>query len=106
MEKNKELGEESLQLLDSDPLYLFGIVDATTQKILRQTLTVPMLHSIGSEPVLEEWFAYLNADPEKDKDYTWIVESLSRVEIPEPWTSFKGTGNIIYFLHGETQGHT
>ena len=37
------LSEESLDFLDADPLFLFGIADPSTQKALEKASSVPML---------------------------------------------------------------
>jgi len=61
---------------------------------------------MGQRPVLEEWFAYLNADPERDEEYTWVVEAFAEVELPAPWTSYKGVGSIVCYLNNESQETT
>ncbi len=57
-------------------------------------------------PCLEEWFAYLNADPERDSAYSWVVEAFAEVELPVPWTSYKGVGSIVCYLNNESQETT
>merc|ERR1719473_593281 len=106
LEQYETLAEESLDFLDADPLFLFGIADASTQKALEKASTVPMLKCIGPKPVLGEWFAYLNADMEVDKSYTWVVESFAEVELPAPWTSYKGVGSVVCYLNNETNETT
>lgn len=100
------LSEEALNSLDADPLFLFGIADPGTQAALRKTAVVPMLRCAGSRPCLEEWFLYLNADLERDAEYTWVVQSFSEVELPAPWTSFKGAGSIVCYLNNDTEETT
>ena len=51
-------------------------------------------------------FAYLNADPHTEKRYMWVVESFAEVELPAPWTSFKGVGSIVCYLNNETNETT
>ncbi|CAD7944297.1 unnamed protein product [Amoebophrya sp. A25] len=106
LEDNRELSEEALDFLDADPLSLFGIADPVTQKALEKAATVPMLKCMGQRPVLEEWFAYLNADPEADKEFSWVVEAFAEVELPVPWTSYKGVGSIVCYLNNESQETT
>jgi hypothetical protein len=106
LEQYETLGEDSLDFLDADPLFLFGIADASTQKALEKASTVPMLKCIGPKPVIGEWFAYLNADLEVDKSYTWVIESFAEVELPAPWTSYKGVGSIVCYLNNETNETT
>jgi hypothetical protein len=106
LEQYETLPEDSLDFLDADPLFLFGIADASTQKALEKASTVPMLKCIGPKPVLGEWFAYLNADLDVDKSYTWVIESFAEVELPAPWTSYKGVGSIVCYLNNETNETT
>jgi len=106
LEQYETLPEESLDFLDADPLFLFGIADASTQKALEKASTVPMLKCIGPKPVLGEWFAYLNADMDVDKSFTWVIESFAEVELPAPWTSYKGVGSIVCYLNNETNETT
>jgi hypothetical protein len=106
LEEENELSEEALNFLDADPLFLFGIADPSTQAALKKAATVPMLKCMGQRPCVEEWFAYLNADPERDAEYRWVVESFAEVELPAPWTSFKGAGSIVCYLHNDTNETT
>ena len=55
LEDNRELSEDALEFLDTDPLSLFGIADPVTQKALEKAATVPMLKCMGQQPCLEEW---------------------------------------------------
>merc|ERR1719464_1431638 len=65
-----------------------------------------MLRCIGQRPCLEEGFAYLNADEKGDAAFTWVVESFAEVELPHPWTSFKGVGHVVVYLNNETNDTT
>jgi len=102
LEDDQALGDESLDFLDADPLWLFGIADAATQRTLERSAVHPMLRCQGQRPCIEEWFAYLNADELADVDFKWVVESFAEVELPQPWTSFKGVGNVVCYLNNET----
>jgi len=102
LEMDNELGEEALAFLDADPLWLFGIADPATQRTIERTSSRPMLRCQGQRPCIEEWFAYLNADEKADSDFRWVVESFAEVELPQPWTSFKGVGNVVCYLNNET----
>mmetsp|Transcript_48797 Transcript_48797/g.139608 ORF Transcript_48797/g.139608 Transcript_48797/m.139608 type:complete len:610 (-) Transcript_48797:16-1845(-) len=106
LEDRKELSEGALDFLDADPLWLFGIADPATQRALEKTSVLPMLRCMGQQPCLEEWFAYLNADERGDADYKWVVESFAEVELPHPWTSFKGVGSVVCYLNNETNETT
>jgi len=106
LEEYQQLSEESLDFLDADPLFLFGIADPSTQKALEKASSVPMLRCLGAKPVLGEWFAYLNADSGVDKPFAWVVESFADVELPSPWTSYKGVGSIVCYLNNETNETT
>jgi hypothetical protein len=106
LEEYQQLSEDSMDFLDADPLFLFGIADASTQKALEKASTVPMLKCVGAKPVLGEWFAYLNADMIVDKAYAWTVESFAEVELPAPWTSYKGVGSIVCYLNNDTNETT
>merc|ERR1719277_95654 len=101
-----ELSEDALNFLDADPLWLFGVADPATQRALEKTAVVPMLRCMGQRPCIEEWFAYLNADEKGDADYRWVVESFAEVELPQPWTSFKGVGSVVCYLNNETNETT
>merc|ERR1719506_3502917 len=98
--------EDALEFLDADPHFLFGIADPSTQKALEKAAAVPVLKCLGQKPVLEEWFEYLNADRDTEKRYMWVVESFAEVELPAPWTSFKGVGSIVCYLNNETNETT
>jgi hypothetical protein len=102
LEEDNELDEDDLAFLDADPLWLFGIADPATQRTLERTSQHPMLRCQGQRPCIEEWFAYLNADEKADADYRWVVESFAEVELPQPYTSFKGVGNVVCYLNNET----
>jgi hypothetical protein len=106
LEDSNELSEDALAFLDADPLWLFGIADTATQRALEKTAVVPMLRCMGQRPCLEEWYAYLNADEEADAEYKWVVESFAEVELPHPWTSFKGVGSVVCYLNNETNETT
>jgi len=106
LEDNQELSEEALSFLDADPLFLFGVADPATQKALEKAASVPMLKCMGQRPCQEEWFSYLNSDPELDAPYTWVIESFSEVELPPPWTSYKGVGSIVCYLNNDTNETT
>jgi len=106
LEDTTSLSEDALAFLDADPLWLFGIADPATQRALEKTAVVPMLRCMGQRPCLEEWFAYLNADEQGDSNYKWVVESFAEVELPEPWTSFKGVGAVVCYLNNETNETT
>jgi len=106
MEDSMELSEDALNFLDADPLWLFGVADAATQRALEKTAVVPMLRCMGQRPCIEEWFAYLNADEKGDEEYRWVVESFAEVELPQPWTSFKGVGSVVCYLNNETNETT
>lgn len=63
---------------------------------------------------------YLNADEQGDAPFSaskpwrsvaflssgWVVESFAEVELPEPWTSFKGVGSVVCYLNNETNETT
>mmetsp|Transcript_4283 Transcript_4283/g.8169 ORF Transcript_4283/g.8169 Transcript_4283/m.8169 type:complete len:553 (+) Transcript_4283:51-1709(+) len=106
LEDSNELSEQALDFLDADPLWLFGIADPATQRALERTSSLPMLRCMGQRPGLEEWFAYLNADEQVDADFKWVVESFAEVDLPPPWTSFKGVGSIVCYLNNETNETT
>mmetsp|Transcript_80447 Transcript_80447/g.260670 ORF Transcript_80447/g.260670 Transcript_80447/m.260670 type:complete len:614 (+) Transcript_80447:62-1903(+) len=106
LEDSKLVTERALDFLDADPLWLFGIADPATQRALEKTSVVPMLKCLGQRPCLEEWFAYLNADEKGDADYKWVVESFAEVELPQPWTSYKGVGSVVCYLNNETNETT
>lgn len=106
LEDNAGLSEEALNFLDADPLWLFGIADPATQRALEKTAVVPMLRCMGHRPCIEEWFSYLNADEQGDAPFRWVVESFAEVELPEPWTSFKGVGSVVCYLNNETNETT
>lgn len=97
------LTEDALAFLDADPLWLFGIADPATQRAIEKTAVVPMLRCMGQRPCIEEWFAYLNADENADKDYSWVIESFAEVELPDKWTSFKGVGSIVCYLNNNEE---
>eukprot|EP00439_Symbiodinium_sp_Y106_P046634 s350_g5.t4 len=96
----------ALNFLDADPLWLFGVADPATQRALEKTAVVPMLRCMGQRPCIEEWFSYLNADEQGDAPFRWVVESFAEVELPEPWTSFKGVGSVVCYLNNETNETT
>lgn len=101
-----EITEMALDQLDADPLWLFGIADPSTQKALEKAANVPMLRCLGQRPVIDEWFNYLNADIDVDAPFTWIIESFAEVELPNPWTSYKGVGSVVCYLNNETNETT
>jgi hypothetical protein len=106
LEDSGGLSEDALNFLDADPLWLFGIADPATQRALEKTAVVPMLRCMGQRPCIEEWFAYLNADETGDAPFRWVVESFAEVELPQPWTSFKGVGSVVCYLNNETNETT
>jgi len=106
LEDSGGLSEDALTFLDADPLWLFGIADPATQRALEKTAVVPMLRCMGQRPCIDEWFAYLNADDNGDINYRWVVESFSEVELPTPWTSFKGVGSVVCYLNNESNETT
>ncbi|KAF4656431.1 hypothetical protein FOL47_008913, partial [Perkinsus chesapeaki] len=108
LEDTQALGEAALEFLDCDPLFLFGIADPTTQKAVERTSNnvVPMLRCSGAIPTLHEWFSYLQADPQIDEEYTWVIESFADQELPPPWTSVIGVGSIICYVNEETSEST
>lgn len=107
LEESGDLSEDDLNFLDVDPLFLFGVADPTTQKAIEKAATVPMLRCMDQRPILEEWFAYLNADPAGgDAEYKWVIESFAECELPVPWASFKDVGSIVCYLNNETQETT
>jgi hypothetical protein len=106
LEEHGDMSEVGLDLLDSDPLWLFGLASADTQRLLEKAARIPMLRCLGPRPTLGDWFSYLNADTKMDADYTWVVEAFSEVELPSPWVSFKGVGNMVCYLNEETQDTT
>mmetsp|Transcript_101450 Transcript_101450/g.293459 ORF Transcript_101450/g.293459 Transcript_101450/m.293459 type:complete len:603 (-) Transcript_101450:181-1989(-) len=106
LEDSRAVSEDALDFLDGDPLWIFGVADPATQRAVEKTGVVPMLRCMGTRPCIEEWFAYLNADEQGDASYRWVVESFAEVEIPPPWTSFKGVGNVVCYLNNETNETT
>lgn len=106
LEDSGELSEDALNFLDADPLWLFGVADPATQRALEKAAVVPMLRCIGQRPCIEEWFGYLNADVNGDAEYRWVVEAFAEVELPPPWTSFKGVGAVVCYLNNETNETT
>jgi len=106
LEEHGQMSEVGLDFLDSDPLWLFGLASADTQRLLEKAARVPMLRCLGTRPSLGDWFAYLNADMKMDHDFTWVVEAFSEVELPTPWVSFKGVGNMVCYLNEDTQDTT
>jgi hypothetical protein len=105
LEEHGELSEEGLDLLDADPLFLFGIADPSTQRQLERAASIPILKCRGAKPTIEEWAVYLNADLDADKEYFWVVQAFSEVELPEPWVSYKGVGSMVCYLN-ETSHET
>eukprot|EP00392_Amoebophrya_sp_AT5.2_P012472 g12575.t1 len=99
--------EKTMNYLDADPFVLFGIDDLITQKALRKLDKFPVLLCRGVKPDSEEWFAYLELDPEHDAALGWIVQSLAEMEL---WCwrfillHFKalGIGSIVCFLNHQT----
>jgi hypothetical protein len=65
-----------------------------------------MLKCLAGKPTSEEWAVYLNADLHQDKEYFWVVEAFSEVELPYPWVSYKGVGSMVCYLNEETQETT
>merc|ERR1739848_555749 len=116
LEDTGECPEEVLQFLDADPLALFGVADPVTQKALEKTAMLPVLTCVGTsktgysahaaKPSLEEWFAYLRADLERDAEYTWVMQAFADTELPVPWTSYLGVGSIVCYLNNESQETT
>ncbi|CAD7954433.1 unnamed protein product [Amoebophrya sp. A25] len=94
--------EKTMNYLDADPFVLFGVDDLITQKALRKLDKFPVLLSRGVKPDSDEWFAYLELDPLADEPLGWIVQSLAEMELPAPWTSYKGVGSIVCFLNHQT----
>jgi hypothetical protein len=106
IEEHGDMSEVGLDILDSDPLWLFGLASPDTQRMLEKAARIPMLRCLGPRPSLGDWFSYLNADARMDVDYTWVVEAFSEVELPSPWVSFKGVGNMVCYLNEDTQDTT
>jgi len=97
IEKKGLASEEALEYLDADPYVIFGIDDPVTQKALYELQTNDVLVCEGLTPTINEWFAYLNADPAADADLKWVVEAFAEAELPPPWISYKGWGSIVCF---------
>jgi len=89
-DKRDIFSEATMDYLDADPFVLFGIDDLITQKTLRKLEKFPVLLCRGAKPDSEEWFTYLELNSRQDKELDWIVQSFAEVEIPAPWTSYKG----------------
>jgi hypothetical protein len=106
LEEHGDMSEVGLDILDSDPLWLFGLASADTQRLLEKAARIPMLRCLGPRPTIGDWFSYINADTKMDADYTWVVEAFSEVELPSPWVSFKGVGNMVCYLNEESQDTT
>lgn len=107
LEEGGNLSEKALNFLDVDPIFLFGIADPSTQRAIEKAASVPMLRCMDQRPCLEEWFAYLNANPTgSDAEYKWVIESFAECELPVPWTSFKGVGSIVCYLNNDTNETT
>jgi hypothetical protein len=108
VDENYSFTEETLDFLDADPLFLFGIADASTQQAIEKasSSSVPALRSIGETPTLAEWFSYMGADPEIDRNFAWVISSIADSELPVPWTSYKGIGSVICFLNSSTNETT
>ncbi len=94
--------EKTMNYLDADPFALFGVDDLVTQKALRKLEKFPVLLCRGAKPDSDEWFSYLELDSDKDAYLAWVVQSLAEMEIPAPWTSYKGIGSIVCFLNHQT----
>jgi len=102
LEEHAQLAEETLDYLDADPLWLFGIADPATQRQLEKAAHIPVLKCLGTKPSHSEWYAYLGADQEMDHEFSWVVEAFAQVELPNPWGSYKGVGDVVCFLNEET----
>jgi len=91
--------ESDLELLDTDPLHLFGVTDPHTQSCTRGTdgAQVNFLRCADKLPSLNDWFAYLKLDSEIDRKYSWIVESFRDSNLPQNWSSMRATGGYIVF---------
>ena len=102
------ISEDTLQFLDADPLFLFGLADPVTQRAIEKvsSTNVPMLKCLGTRPSLSEWFSYLNADIEADRAFSWVVEAFSESDLPSPWSSYKGVGSVVCYLNSETSETT
>lgn len=106
LEDEAGLSEADISFLDADPLWLFGVADPATQRAIERASLVPTLKCLGTRPTIAEWFVYLNADEEADQTYRWVIESFAECELPEPWTSFKGPGNVVCYLDNSTNDTT
>ncbi|CEM13891.1 unnamed protein product [Vitrella brassicaformis CCMP3155] len=107
LERKKLLTEGALDELDGDPFYLMGLSDPTTQNTLKKASTQPVLRCLGNRPTIEEWALYIEADlDEADAPFKWVVESFASMELPPPWTSYKGVGSIVCYLNNETNQTT
>ncbi len=73
-----------------------------TQKALRKMEKQSVLLCRGPKPDSTEWFSYLELDPIDSAELTWVVQSFAEVELPAPWTSYKGVGSIVCFLNHQT----
>lgn len=103
LDKKRLVSQEGLDYLDNDPFVLFGIDDPVTQKALYKLQSTDVLNCEGKTPTLEEWFEYLQASPIEDADIKWVVEAFSEIELPPPWSSYKGIGSIVCF-HNKDSG--
>jgi len=103
--------EAVLDYLDADPFVLFGIDDPITQRAIRRLEKQPVLLSRGEKPDIIEWSDYLggrisgikrNKEFAKNTKTRWVIQALAETELPTPWTSYKGIGNIVCFMNHET----
>ena len=101
-DKRDLFSERTMNYLDADPFVLFGVDDLITQKALRKLERQSVLLCRGAKPDSQEWFSYLELDPVRDEDLTWVVQSFAEVELPAPWTSYKGIGSVVCFLNHQT----
>jgi len=110
-DKKAIFSDSILDYLDADPFVLFGIDDPITQRALRKLEKQPVLLSRGDRPDIMEWNDYLsgrtggqkrNQEYLKDVKTRWVIQAFAETELPSPWTSYKGIGNIVCFMNHET----
>jgi len=104
-ERKNLLSEETLEYLDADPFVLFGIDDNVTQQALKKIEKFPALMCESTTPSLEEWSNYLRIDPKQkpeDKAAQWLVQAMAEMELPKPWTCYKGVGSIVCYIRSDS----
>ena len=96
--------ESDLQLLDADPLVIFGVATVETQRLVEEkgdNSSVILMCAAGG-PSVSECFAYLKADPVTDGKFSWLIESFRETVLPYPWRSERDEGSFIVYMNSES----